>query len=81
MSKIDINVKNGKKKKNKKRCNFHGCKKKLSLVDLERKCKCEKIFCQKHRAINNHNCSFDYKANKDKINNFGGGNPDKINKI
>ena len=41
MSKSDIKVKNDKKKK--KRCNFKGCKKKLSLVDLERKCKCEKI--------------------------------------
>ncbi len=82
MSKSDIKVKNDKKKK--KRCNFKGCKKKLNLVDLERKCKCQKIFCSKHRTANDHNCSFDYKTNKDnilKINSLGGGNPDKINKI
>ena len=62
---ININDKKRKKKKS-LRCSHPDCKKKLSLMDLQKKCKCEKQFCMSHFSNNSHNCQFDYaKSNKE----------------
>lgn len=82
-NKINENIKKEKKKKkNKKRCNFIGCNKKLSIIDKEIICKCNKVFCPKHRATSSHNCEFiinkdDFAKNK----GLGGGAYDKLIKI
>lgn len=53
------------------KCNFANddgnCQKKLGLLDLQLKCKCENVFCIKHRHFKNHNCTFDYKKNQIKL--------------
>lgn len=36
------------------------CQKKLGLSNF--KCKCEFVFCSKHRLPEEHNCTFDHKA-------------------
>ena len=36
------------------------CQKKLSLSNF--KCKCEFVFCSRHRLPEEHNCTFDHKA-------------------
>lgn len=41
------------------------CKKRLGI--LEYKCKCGKIFCITHLHYMEHNCSYDYKKDSDKI--------------
>lgn len=46
----------------KKRC--EQCKKKLGL--MEYKCKCEKLFCISHLQPQEHECTFDFKAEADK---------------
>jgi hypothetical protein len=45
-----------------KRCEFNGCKKKLSIIDRELGCKCGKHFCQMHKFFNLHACTYDYKS-------------------
>jgi len=56
----------GKKKKKKKekrpRCCFEGCRKKLSLTDQAKKCRCNMMFCSRHFPVEEHKCTFDYKA-------------------
>jgi predicted nucleic acid binding AN1-type Zn finger protein len=47
------------------RCQHPKCNKKLSLIDKQIKCKCNNVFCVKHRLSENHNCSYDY--SKDKV--------------
>ena len=42
-------------------CDLSGCKKKLTLVDIHRVCKCSKRFCDQHRCFDSHNCNFVYK--------------------
>ena len=49
-----------------KRCQFPECSKKLTLVQQMTRCKCQKIFCKKHRAGSQHNCTFDYKNEQTK---------------
>jgi predicted nucleic acid binding AN1-type Zn finger protein len=49
--------KKGKKKK-KTRC--HSCNVKLGMLGFE--CKCEGMFCSKHRFADQHECSFDFKT-------------------
>lgn len=39
------------------RCGHDSCKKKLGLVEQTIKCACEKVFCDKHRLMLNHDCS------------------------
>ena len=68
------------KKTIKKRC--HYCNKRLKLLE-ENLCKCNKIFCPKHRLCHSHDCDYDTKStNKKKI---GDENPkvesDKVDKI
>ncbi len=41
----------------KKRC--FECNKKLKLFPI--KCKCNNVFCEKHRYAENHICSYNYK--------------------
>jgi hypothetical protein len=48
-----------------KKCCASGCKKKLSLTDFP--CKCGKICCPLHRAAEEHACSYDYKADHNKL--------------
>lgn len=60
-NKIDIYIKHHpvmtKKKKQKKRCAFDGCKKKLTIVDLAIVCRCHRCFCPMHRSCPSHNCT------------------------
>ena len=60
----EITKEKKKKKKKKPKCSF--CKKKILM---EYKCKCDKIFCLKHRNPNKHECKFNfvefYKKNSD----------------
>ena len=68
------------KKPKRPRCAFDGCKKRLRITDV--KCRCESIFCKKHRLPENHECSFDYKDYwSDKIQGLGGGEFEKLNKL
>ena len=69
------------KKKKKNRCQFEGCKKKLTITSFE--CSCSKKFCPIHRLPESHDCTFDYvKQGQEKIKE---NNPviinEKINKI
>jgi hypothetical protein len=77
--------KNKKKKKKTHRCGFDGCRKKLNLVQQNKTCKCELMFCSKHFPFEDHNCSFDYKAfSKKKYEttvSLGGGSFTKVNII
>ena len=54
------------KKPIKLRCSFCDCKKKISLLN-QFKCRCGLIFCSKHKLPENHNCTFDYKNLKLKM--------------
>lgn len=51
---------NKKRKIKKPRCSFIGCNTKLSLLDLE--CKCKNKYCLLHRLPEDHNCSYDFKT-------------------
>lgn len=44
-------------KKKKPRCAFAGCRKKLKCTDY--KCRCEHIFCTKHKTPKDHECPID----------------------
>ena len=43
-------------------CEFVDCKKKMSLTDYHRPCKCNKRFCDIHRLYENHNCEYNFKT-------------------
>lgn len=46
-----------------KRTGCSVCNKKLSIVEVSiGKCKCESLFCSKHRYPKEHKCTFDYKS-------------------
>ena len=47
-------------KKAKMRCAHSECKKKLSMVEREFVCVCEKCFCIKHRLPEFHSCRHDF---------------------
>lgn len=81
MEKTNTDIKKNKKiKKKSKRCCEKYCKKKLSLVDLTIKCKCNKSFCPKHRPYTQHNCQ--YKINNNNLQKgLGGGNFKQIEVI
>jgi len=69
-----------KKKKKPKRCQLKGCKKKLSITSFD--CRCEKRFCNFHKAAESHQCTFDYKSfhRKNLVGKggLGGGEIDKV---
>lgn len=48
--------KNKKHKKRKNRC--HHCRKKIGLITFN--CRCDHVFCSKHKFPDEHNCTFDY---------------------
>jgi hypothetical protein len=52
-----------KKKKKKNRC--HVCNSKVGMLGFE--CKCEGLFCSKHRHSDQHQCSFDFVDHDRKI--------------
>jgi len=74
----DTKQKKQEKKKKKRRCELEGCKKKLSLIELE--CKCGKKFCRQHMQLEKHNCTFDVKKHykENLIKELGGGEIDKV---
>jgi len=41
-------------------CNYPDCKKRLILSEQTMICKCEHVFCQIHRSMELHKCTFDY---------------------
>ena len=47
-----------------KRCEKEDCKCKLTLTSFP--CKCQKYFCQKHQHSEEHQCSYDYRAEQKK---------------
>lgn len=48
------------KKTPKPRCNDPGCRKKLNITNGF-SCRCQKVFCAKHRHPESHDCTFNYK--------------------
>jgi hypothetical protein len=46
-------------------CNMNECKKKLPLISF--KCKCDLHFCDIHRLSEEHNCSYNYYEENQKI--------------
>lgn len=42
------------------RCSFTNCKRKLPLTAIT--CRCNLQFCDNHRMPEDHECSYDYKA-------------------
>ena len=79
------NPKNKKKKKKTHRCGFDGCRIKLNLTQQTKTCRCGCTFCSKHFPVEDHKCSFDYKAFSRKkyesIAGLGGGEFTKVNII
>ncbi len=61
-SNIDIKTISVKPIKTTNRCKI--CNKKVGLLGFV--CKCEDLFCSKHRYPDGHNCQYDYKSNKRK---------------
>jgi predicted nucleic acid binding AN1-type Zn finger protein len=48
--------------KNKNACTM--CQIKLSLLQMTTgKCRCENVYCMKHRMPENHECTYDFKLN------------------
>lgn len=64
-------------KPNKLRCSFEGCRKKITMLN-QFKCRCDLIFCTKHKLPEFHNCKYDFKNDKIKLEKVVA---DKINKI
>ena len=50
-----------KKSSSKPRCNEETCTKKLTITSSFT-CRCQLMFCPKHRHPESHNCNFDYKT-------------------
>ena len=49
-----------------KKCNHYECNKNLKLTDFE--CRCEYIYCIKHRLPESHNCNYNFKlTGKEKL--------------
>lgn len=52
----------------KQRCAFQGCAKKVNQVEMMMgKCRCENVYCSKHRMPESHCCVFIYKIDKDEF--------------
>jgi len=65
----------------KKICAHEGCIKKLKLVELNIKCKCNNVYCSEHRYYTDHNCCYDYKKDNNLENKLVLVVSDKVNKI
>ena len=82
---LSINEKNKNKKKKKKdkiyknKCNCvlennKKCKKKLTDTQIiTNTCRCGLVFCNKHKGLSHHVCTYDYKNKLFKGNGLGGG--------
>lgn len=44
-------------------CHYKGCTKSLKLVDQALKCRCDGVFCRKHRDVVAHHCKKDAPLN------------------
>jgi len=43
------------------RCKAENCRCKISLTqEITNKCKCGKLFCNKHKMPEQHNCTYDW---------------------
>jgi len=85
MTTENTSKKNNKTKKKTPRCAFiyEGikCRTKLRLTDYP--CRCNNIYCSKHRLPESHNCKINYKEinNDQYLSNLGGGKYKKIEAI
>ena len=61
----------------KQRCSFTGCKKKLGMLN-QYKCRCNLMFCTKHQLPELHDCKYNYKNDKIKLDKVVA---NKLNKI
>lgn len=43
------------------------CKKKLTIIEKNIKCRCEHSYCAKHRQPEHHDCQYDYSQDKVKL--------------
>ena len=49
-------------------CSHEGCKRKIKAVDsIMGFCRCEKIFCKRHRLPESHNCQYKFTINKEEF--------------
>jgi predicted nucleic acid binding AN1-type Zn finger protein len=49
-------------------CAYPECKNKINQVEMVMgKCRCENIYCIKHRLPEKHHCNFVYKIDKDEF--------------
>lgn len=49
-------------------CSHKDCRKKLKPIDtIMGVCRCEKVFCKKHRMPESHECQYVFKLDKDKF--------------
>jgi hypothetical protein len=53
---IELQAVSASKMPNNNKCHYAGCTKSLKLVDALLKCRCEGIFCKKHRDVVAHKC-------------------------
>ena len=65
ITKIDMSRHSTSSRMTKVKCPIEGCHVKIRLVDFA--CKCEKVFCVKHRLPEVHACTFDYKASAKEV--------------
>jgi len=50
----------------KPRCSFKGCKKKLTILH-QYECRCGLLYCIKHKLPELHDCKYNYKNDKVKL--------------
>jgi len=49
-------------------CSHKECKRKIKAIDsIMCICRCEKIFCKKHRLPESHNCEYKFIINKEEF--------------
>jgi len=49
-------------------CSHVSCKKKIKLTEeVMGKCRCNNIYCTRHRIPESHDCSFNYTMDKEKF--------------
>lgn len=60
------NQENKIEKRKKPRCSFAGCNKKVGMLN-QFKCRCDLMFCSIHKLPEDHNCQYNYKNDKIKL--------------
>mmetsp|Transcript_58400 Transcript_58400/g.156320 ORF Transcript_58400/g.156320 Transcript_58400/m.156320 type:complete len:243 (-) Transcript_58400:42-770(-) len=43
-----------------RKCGF--CGRRISLVESVMRCRCDLVFCERHRPVESHNCAFDWRG-------------------